>query len=57
MITTPINEEEDKSKRSRRKRSEDIDEQISEEIPPEAEGGEVQRTAAEAIGDSWEHLF
>lgn len=49
VVPTPINEEEDKSKRSRRKRSEDIDEQISEEIPPEAEGGEVQRTAAEAI--------
>ncbi len=51
VIPTPVEEEEDKSKRSRRKRSEEIilDEEITEEIPPQAEGGEVQRTAAEVV--------
>lgn len=53
VIPNPMEEEasEDKSKRHRKKRSSDAlfedDAESNEEIPPEVEGGEMQRVAAE----------
>lgn len=48
IIPTPIEEEEDTSKRSRKKKPEE-DEQMREELPPESEGGELQRVSTESI--------
>lgn len=49
LIPTPIEEEEEKAKKSRKKKLTEglVEEEIREEIPPSAEGGEMQRVVAE----------
>lgn len=47
VLPNPIEEEEEKTKRKRKKRADEIVDEL--EIPPQTEGGEAQRVAAEQV--------